>query len=85
MGLTLQRQQCKNVMQSLCVQPSTVAQLLCNLVTVSVSISIAHWCHQLADHGCSVTSEAPQLHLKNNAWGPTATTLMPALPSELAA
>ena len=29
-------QRCKNVMQSLCMQPSTVAQLLCNLVTVSV-------------------------------------------------
>ena len=30
------RQRCKNVMQSLCAQPSTVAQLLCNLVVVSV-------------------------------------------------
>ena len=30
------RQRCKNVMQSLCAQPSTVAQLLCNLVAVSV-------------------------------------------------
>ena len=29
-------QQRKNVMQSLCAQPSTVAQLLCNLVAVSV-------------------------------------------------
>ena len=34
------RQRCKNVMQSLCAQPSTVAQLLCNLVVVSVVYSL---------------------------------------------
>ena len=34
------RQQRKNVMQSLCAQLSTVAQLLCNLVMVSVAYTL---------------------------------------------